>query len=244
MPTVDGDVWFKEAAPPLAFEPALTVFLAQRRPDVSPEVIAAEGARLLTRDVGPQVRVLEEADDPAPAWEETVQLYARLQIELVGEVERLLALGVPDSRPAALGKTLDGPVPPSLIHEEVHDGNVFVRDGRAVFIDWAEASVSHPFAGLVNTLRMFAWRRGFEGGEPEVLRLRDAYLQVWSGFASLGELRDVFQRAYAFGALARAATWERLLLRLPPDEREDFEHNIGAWHEIHADVVATGRLGA
>jgi hypothetical protein len=241
---VDGDVWFKEAAPSLAFEPALTAFLADRRPDLTPDVIAAEGVRLLTRDVGPQVRALEEAGQPAPAWEETVQLYGRLQIELLDEVERLLALGVPDSRPAALGQSLDGPVPPSLVHEEVHDGNVFVRGGRPVFIDWAEAAISHPFAGLVNTLRVFAWRKGLEGGEPEVLRLRDAYLEVWSDFGPQDELRELFTRAYAVGALARAATWERILLPLPPDERDDFEQNIAAWREIHADAVATGRLGA
>ena len=52
VPTTDGEAWFKEDPPSLAFEPALTAALAPRRPDILPEVIAFEGPRLLTRDAG------------------------------------------------------------------------------------------------------------------------------------------------------------------------------------------------
>jgi aminoglycoside phosphotransferase (APT) family kinase protein len=188
--------------------------------------------------------MLLDAGETAPAWEEIVELYADVQMELVDEVGDLLALGVPDSRPEALGAHVGGPVPLTLIHEEVHDGNVFVRDGSPVFIDWAEASISHPFAGLVNTLRMYTYRYDYEPGGPEVLALRDAYLGRWTEYAPLDELRELFASAYALGALARAATWERLLLSLPPAQREDYEHNIGAWREIHADALrAPDRLG-
>jgi len=245
VPTAAGDVWFKESAPSLAFEPALTEYLARERPDGMPEVLATDGARMLTRDVGPQLRALLEAGEAAPAWEAIVRGYAELQIELCDAVDALLDLGVPDSRPEALGQKLEGPIPPSLIHEEVHDGNVFVRDERPVLIDWAEASISHPFAGLVNTLRMFAYRSGFGAGAAEVLHLRDAYLECWTRFAPAPDLRELFDRAYAFGALARAATWERLLLPLPAEDREDYEHNIEAWREIHVDALGGAeRLGA
>jgi hypothetical protein len=199
---------------------------------------------MLTRDVGPQVRELLDAGERAPSWEVIVKLYAELQIELLDEVDVLLQLGVPDSRPEALGATIEGPIRPTLIHEEVHDGNVFVRDGRPVLIDWAEASISHPFAGVINTLRSFAYRSGLEPGDPATLRLRDAYLEPWSDYAQPAELRYLFERAYAVGALVRAATWERILLPLPSDEREDYEHNIGAWREIHAGAVTGAGLGA
>ena len=37
--TTTGDVWFKEPAPSLAFEPALTVAVSRRRPAFTPEVL-------------------------------------------------------------------------------------------------------------------------------------------------------------------------------------------------------------
>jgi Phosphotransferase enzyme family len=231
VPTAEGDTWFKESAPAFAFEPALTGLLAARRPDCIPEVLAAEGARLLTADAGPSARAVPEQAD----WEEIVRLYAGLQIELAGSADELLALGVPDSRPATLGQAVPGPLPITLIHEEVQDGNVHVRDGRPVLIDWAEASVSHPFAGLTNTLRIVSWRSGWEPGGAEVLRLRDVYLEPWTRYAPIDDLRAIFAEGYALGALARAATWERI------GDREKAD----AWREIHAEArSAEARLGA
>jgi Phosphotransferase enzyme family len=231
VPTAEGDAWFKESAPAGAYEAALTQLLAARRPDCIPEVLAAEGARLLTASAGPSAREVPEQ----VVWEEIVRLYAELQIELADTVDEVLALGVPDSRPQTLGHPVPGPLPITLIHEEVQDGNVHLRDGRPVFIDWAEASVSHPFAGMTNTLRIVSWRSGWEPGSPEVLRLRDAYLEPWTRFAPLDELYGIFAEGYALGALARAASWERI----GDPEKAD------AWREIHAEACgAEARLGA
>ncbi|HVR13794.1 MAG TPA: hypothetical protein VMS41_08430, partial [Gaiellaceae bacterium] len=56
--TSAGDVWFKEPAPSLAFEPALTVAVSRRRPAFTPEVLMTEGTWTLTRDAGPQLRTV------------------------------------------------------------------------------------------------------------------------------------------------------------------------------------------
>jgi hypothetical protein len=245
VPTANGDAWFKEAAPTLAFEPPLTELLAQRQPGYVPAVLAIEGPRMLTADAGPPLRRLLDQGEPALSWEDIVAHYANVQIELAAAVDELLAIGVPDSRPETLGHPVRGALPMTLIHEEVHDGNVHLRDGQPVFIDWAEASVSHPFAGLVNTLRMVSWRSGWQPGGPEVLRLRDAYLEPWTHVAPLDELRDVFAEGYALGALARATTWERLLEPLSPSAREDYPHNVEAWREIYAEARGPdAKLGA
>ena len=36
-------------------------------------------------------------------------------------------------------------IPETIQHDDLHDGNVFVRDGRYVVFDWGDACVSHPF---------------------------------------------------------------------------------------------------
>lgn len=251
VPVEDSVLWFKESAPALAFEPALTELLARRRPDANPEVVAAEGARLLTRDAGPQLRGLLDAGQPAPSWEAVVVLYAQLQIGLAEDADALLALGVPDRRPAAL-EAAYGPVPAvgdavplTLIHEEVHDGNVFVREGSPVFLDWGEASVSHPFAGLVNTLRAVVDREGWEPGGVEIRRLRDTYLEPWTAFAPIAELREAFAAGYALGTLCRSASWTRTLSPLAAADRAEYARYADAWLEIYEETLAAPeRLGA
>ena len=245
VPTSEGNAWFKETAPATRFEPALTERLLEVRPDRIPRVIASEETRMLTADAGPSLRVLAERGAATPPWEEILALYAELQIETADALYELLALGVPDSRPETLGHAVDGPLPLTLIHEEVHDGNVHVRDGQPVFIDWAEASISHPFAGVTNTLRTVSWRAGWDPGSPDVLALRDAYLETWTEFAPLDELRAIFTEAYALGALARSKSWKRLLEPLSPPAREDYPHNIEAWREIYGKAAGPGAsLGA
>lgn len=278
--TSDGRAWFKEPAPVMAFEPALTAFVFERRPDDAPEVVASEESWLLTRDAGPQLRtLLEGGATAAPAWEDILPRYAELQITLVPEVDRLLALGVPDKRPAALiadyprlveevralevvqldrarlaslqsalersVDVLDGPVPATVIHEEVHEGNVFVRDGHARFLDWGEGAVSHPFAGLTNTLRDIAYRRGLEPDSSEVLGLRDVYLEPWTRFAPLDELRTMFSQGYLLGTLCRAVTWERFLARASQEARDEYDRNAAIWLDILREGLEDGiRLGA
>jgi len=94
--TASGDVWFKAAAPALAFEPAVTVAISRSCPDFTPEVLAVDGTSMLTRDAGPQLRSFRKSGEPAPSWDEILPRYAELQIELADDVDELLALGAPE----------------------------------------------------------------------------------------------------------------------------------------------------
>jgi hypothetical protein len=278
--TNHGRAWFKEPAPTMAFEPALTALVSGRLPDLGPVVLGWEGRWLLTRDAGPQLRALLEADPGAtPTWEEILPRYAELQLALVDDVDEFLALGAPDKRPDVLladyprlvedvrgleqvpverarlkslgpalervAEALSGPVPVTVIHEEVHEGNVFVHSAHARILDWGEAAISHPFAGLTNTLRDIAYRRGLEPGGPEVMRLRDIYLESWTRFAPPGDLRKIFTDGYLLGALCRAATWERFLARAPQFTRDEYDRNAAVWLDILREGLEDGvRLGA
>lgn len=278
--TSEGRMWFKEPAPVMAFEPALTAFISERSPDDSAIVVAWEGSWLLTRDAGPQLRtVLQTAAAAAPKWEELLPRYAELQLAHVGQIEDVLALGAPDKRPeslladyprlvqdvraldevpverarlAALEPALErtvavlaGPVPNTVIHEEVHEANVFVLNGHARFMDWGEGAVSHPFVGLTNTLRDIAYRRGLEPNSAEVLRLRDIYLEPWTQFAPFDRLRAMFEAGYLLGMLCRAVTWERFLASASRKTRDEYDRNAAIWLDILREGLEDGvRLGA
>jgi hypothetical protein len=91
----------------------------------------------------------------------------------------------------------------TIQHDDLHDGQVFFRDGRYVFFDWGDSCISHPFHSLTVNLRAAAAKLDLEPGGAEVRRLRDAYLEP---FGDLGEAADV---AYRTGTVGRALAWDR-----------------------------------
>ena len=74
----------------------------------------------------------------------------------------------------------------SLNHDDLHDNNVFVpRPSRVVHyrvFDWGDSSVAHPFGVLLVALRVVVHAaRPDRRATPALLRLRDAYLEPWTG---------------------------------------------------------------
>jgi Phosphotransferase enzyme family len=272
VPTSDGDVFFKADPPALAFEPALTLALARRRPDCIPDVVASNLDRswFLMRDAGPQLReVLALSGDPA-IWDELLPLYAGLQRDLGESVDELIALGTPDDRPENLrlafeellprwdlephlplaqviedyADLLGDAIPISVVHEEFSDNNIHLSAEGPVVIDWGEAVIGHPFSGLVVTMRGQVDRWGYAPGGPELRRLRDLYLEPWTEFAPLAELVELFELAYALGMISRALAWDRILAPLGEEDRADYAHIVPAWLGVFAETVqGTATLG-
>jgi len=271
-----GDVWFKESAPSLAFEPALTVHVASRQPDFSPEIVATKGPRMLTLDAGAQLRALYRRRSRAPSWDDILPRYAELQIKLAVDLPRLLGLRVPDKRPAtvstqypdlverfggrdaqvaaqllllsprldSLVQGLQDPLPMTVIHEEVHEANIFVRDGTARLLDWGEAAVSHPFAGVVNTFRDVAFRRRLRHDGRELMRLRAAYLEPWTRFAPVRQLEELFDAGYLLGMLCRVLAWDAITQGQAPEVRQEYVHNAEVWLDMFRESFEEGvKLG-
>jgi hypothetical protein len=69
-------------------------------------------------------------------------------------------------------------IPPTLCRGDLNLGNVFVRHGQYVFIDWAEGYVGHPFFTPLEYFNIVKRDRGIE--TANVPALRAAYLKPWS----------------------------------------------------------------
>lgn len=172
-------------------------------------------------------------------------------VGLAGRLERLLAndaltmLGRPDGLTdrerdrlvahlpeiAAMGAELSASgIPDSIQHDDLHGGAVLVDDARHHrVIDWGDACVSHPFHTLTVLLRASAYFMELEPGGPEILRLRDAYLEPFQTYGSRDELIGWADVAYRTGTIARSLAWSRGLLDvadlddLPPERREGLD---------------------
>ena len=123
-------------------------------------------------------------------------------------------------------------IAPSIQHDDLHDGNVFLTADGVMFIDWADSLVAHPFASLWYPLA----RAGEVFGEPldgpTVCALRDAYLELWSGEHDWTTLRRAADLALRLVSIGRAEAWLRVLrsadaARLKPYHAEGVKRWLG-----------------
>ncbi|MFI9630749.1 aminoglycoside phosphotransferase family protein [Streptomyces sp. NPDC052042] len=185
--------------------------------------------------------VLDRGPAGPRAWEEPLRQYARMQHALILHAEEIELLGVPSARTTVLPNVFDQVIAEntalqpddlmrlhklrprlvdwcmelasvgiadSLDHSDLHDGQLFNPEaGRFTFFDWGDAAVSHPFCSF-----LVPARRALEQYGPEALpRLRDAYLEPWTGNGrTTAELRRAVSLAGRLGAIGRACSWGRL----------------------------------
>src|SRR5262245_33494028 len=118
---------------------------------------------------------------------------------------------------AALDRLAGGAVPPTLVHGDFLPGNVAAAAGRPVFVDWGEATVSHPFFSPVRFLASVRFRGRAVRADPALeARLRDAYLEPWMCLAPLVRLTAAFALARALQPLQYALTYRQLLAAAGP----------------------------
>jgi hypothetical protein len=94
-------------------------------------------------------------------------------------------------------------LPASIQHDDLHQWNVFVRNGRIAIYDWGDSSVAFP---------LWSWLKPYfavvdEGRDPEPLRV--AYLGPWREHASDEQLRRGLELAVPTGLFAYVAQIRR-----------------------------------
>ncbi|MFN2521074.1 MAG: phosphotransferase [Candidatus Limnocylindria bacterium] len=254
VPTRSGDVYLKAVPPQLAHEIRLTHWLAREFPGRVLDVLAADDERgfMLLPDGGTRLRDMPVDRD---TWCRAAAVYARLQLDVAQRGPELLALGVPDRRlrrlPSALARILPAAertliaryaalcdelaaigLPETLQIEDLHDNNVLVQRDRTRVFDWGDASVAHPFLGLDMFLSFAAARFGVprDGDEPQ--RIREMYLEPFTGLAPPKVLRRAAELAARVVPTVRILSWHLANPDAPADDhsaqsRETLEKLIG-----------------
>jgi aminoglycoside phosphotransferase (APT) family kinase protein len=96
-------------------------------------------------------------------------------------------------------------LPETIQHDDFHDGQVFVRDGRYLLLDWGDACVSHPFFTLAVTLEgVLAWGLDDIQGSVDVEPFRSAYLAPFEQVSGTADLRAASETAMRLGWICRA----------------------------------------
>lgn len=129
-------------------------------------------------------------------------------------------------------------LPETLHHDDFHDANIFVRDGRHLFSDWGESCITHPFFTLVVGFRSIAYRLDLAADGPEIASLRDAYLEPWTDLAPLTQLRAAADLAQQIGTVCRALTWHRVISSLPPAIQAEYAEPVPGWLLEFHDLIS------
>ncbi|MCP9484770.1 MAG: aminoglycoside phosphotransferase family protein [Gaiellaceae bacterium MAG52_C11] len=96
-------------------------------------------------------------------------------------------------------------LPETIQHDDFHDGQVYVRDGRYLLLDWGDACVSHPFFTLSVTLEGFlSWGLDDVEDSVDVAPFRDAYLASFARFGERSDLEAAATIALRLGWVCRA----------------------------------------
>ena len=128
----------------------------------------------------------------------TLDEYQRLQQavpQVAGLCERLAAYAIPES----------------LHHNDLHDGNIFVKNGRLLFFDWGDSSIAHPFFSLRTAFVSMENSFGLEENDPIFDEYAHAYLRPWSAYETAENLWDVYQVAQRLWSLSSAIKYKTFM---------------------------------
>jgi hypothetical protein len=122
----------------------------------------------------------------------------------LGEDEERLRAKVPWVREASEELAAFG-IPETIQHDDFHDGQIFVKDGRYLLLDWGDACVSHPFFTLAVTLEgVIAWGVDDVENSEDIAPYRDAYLGPFAAYGTQAELERAVELALRLGWVCRA----------------------------------------
>ncbi len=120
------------------------------------------------------------------------------------------------------------PIPLSVNHGDLHDGNIFYNNGHHVFFDWGDASIAHPFFSLRTTYVSLENRFDIPENDPSLNRFRDVYLEPWTDIVSRSECLEIFELSQRLWSLSSLAGWYQALGSISAEEREPYYYAVSA----------------
>jgi len=117
-------------------------------------------------------------------------------------------------------------IPNSLHHGDLNSGNVLKQDGRYAFVDWGDASLAHPFSSLRTVFVSVEIVLDLPDYDPATAPLREAYLQMWTKYEPLENVRAAFVLAQRLSSLVSTLSWHSGIITYPADIRTDYEHVV------------------
>ena len=245
LETADGPVWLKQVPPFFAHESAVLRWIG---PPLVPAVLAAQDGRMLLADV-------PGADLYGADLDTRRAVAANFHPVQVAAVEDLPLSGVPDERGRSLVEPMERVLteyhgsqklledlprrfaaieecglPDTLVHGDLHPGNVRGDGKRWAIIDWGDSFVGHPAYDIM---------RLSEGlPEPDRRRLVAEWADRWRADVPGCEPERVLDLMGPLAYLRGAVVYDRFLANIEPAERPYHASDVPACLDNAARAAA------
>jgi hypothetical protein len=107
------------------------------------------------------------------------------------------------------------PLPATLDHNDLHPWNILGVEaapdrGRtpAIIYDWGDSVVADPLGSAAIPISRVRKMVGVDEASPEARRMRDAYLEPFTGMAPSSDLLELFDASCRLAKATRAAVWD------------------------------------
>jgi hypothetical protein len=146
---------------------------------------------------------------------------ARLQAD---EQTRLRQL---TPRLTAMARALaDYRVPYTLVHGDLHPGNIARHQGTYRFFDWTDACIVHPF---FDVLPMLLEAQTLPDAASACSHMLKNYLELWTAYEPLERLRQAWALAQPLGALHQAISFAHIIAGLEATAKHDLAQGLSYW---------------
>lgn len=141
-------------------------------------------------------------------------------------------------RVQALADTVEAAgLPLSLHHDDFHDANIFFKDGRVIFSDWGDCVVTHPFFSPLILMRSVSDTLETTEDAPEILALRDVFLEPWAAHTGQDDLVALFEHTWRLGMLNRVLSWYEYIRTLDEPYRSRYAYTVPGWLQDFLEIM-------
>jgi len=113
-------------------------------------------------------------------------------------------------------------IPQTLVHGDLHLGNVALDNDNYLLFDWTDSCIAHPFFDMFQ----FYFRRYYNPLSP-IKAIRDEYLNQWTVYESKSRVLEAWKLAKPLCALHHAVTYQYISNCLETREKVLFSNALG-----------------
>jgi hypothetical protein len=163
--------------------------------------------------------------EPMMAHLETLVQDAEVAAQLRADEQAQLRRLMP--RLTAMCRALAGyRVPYTLVHGDLHPGNIARHQGTYGFFDWTDACIAHPF---FDVLPILLEAQALPDAANACSHLLESYLELWTAYEPLERLRQVWALAQPLGALHQAISYVHIVAGLEATAKHEVAWGITYW---------------
>jgi aminoglycoside phosphotransferase (APT) family kinase protein len=117
-------------------------------------------------------------------------------------------------------------IPETIVHGDVHLGNMASPHEHILFFDWTDGCVSHPF---LDPVVMRSDARRLPDADEMAGHLRQAYLEPWTDVEPMPRLVDAWRLAEPLGAVHQAMNYYRITTHMDAAHYPELTGGLQFW---------------